>query len=150
MKVVPTNKQVVSNFFGKQITSYHSSYSNVSFTRDVFFSYNTAIAQKVDGRNGGMVLLLSSTRHSNTTSKHITLLRCACGYPIIWVPTVRNEQSIDVDNVITKLMDRLIELKEGKLSNKRTRAEFHGITLTLREINTYIKDIDVPKSLMEL
>lgn len=150
MKVVPTNKQVVSNYFGKQITSFHSSYSNLSFVGDIFFSYNTAIAQKVDGRNGGMVLLLSSTRHSNTTAKHITLLRCACGCPIIWVPTVRNEQSIDVDNVITKLMDRLIELKEGKLSNKRTRAEFHGITKTLREINTYIKDIDVPKSLMEL
>ena len=153
MKVVPTNKQIVQRYFNPQYQSYWSQYNNVSFSGDTFFSYNTAIAKRVEGKYGRKILLLSDNRHSNTTAKHIFLLRCESNYcwDIVRVPTVRNERNIDIDVVIERLLDRLVALRnQGLLAKYQYRKEFMEIRSMLWRINVFIKDVDVPQELTQL
>ena len=152
MKVVPTNKQVVQRYFNPQYQSYWSQYNNVSFSGDTFFSYNTAIAKIVEGKCGRKVLLLSDSHHSNTTAKHIYLLRCENDYlDIVRVPTVKNERNIDIDVVIERLLDRLVALRnQGLLAKYQYRKEFMEIRSMLWRISVFIKNVDVPQELIQL
>lgn len=145
---MPTNKQIVERFFNPRYGAYHSSYNNISFYGDTFYSYNTAIARMVQGKQS-TVLLLSSNNHSRTTAKHISLVRskAPADMPIIYVPTVRGERTIDIDTVIVRLLQRLFELQPLIGRAKKYRDEAISVNAELWRINYWIKDIDIPKEL---
>ena len=51
-----------------------------------FISYSTTIARVVNDRNGNQVTLVSDYNYSHTTAKHLSYIRGASPYPVVFVP----------------------------------------------------------------
>lgn len=62
---------------------------NLGFSNDGglhFISYSTTIARVVTGRDGQPITLISTFNYSMTTAKHISYVRQASPYPVLYLP----------------------------------------------------------------
>lgn len=77
------NKEVIGNFINKcEAINHHGSLRS---TGDRLFSYNTCIAQWVDG-----TIWINVSRYSNTTSRHQNRLISKCGIFLLEVHLIEN------------------------------------------------------------
>lgn len=118
---------------------------NVSYRCDTYYSYYTAIAKKITGKEGQDILLISDDNFSQTTAKHINELRRACpfGYNnIISVPQDYGKHYLEIETIVKRLADNIIKASGYKMTLKANREYFINCYETLLKLNEKVCDIE--------
>ena len=71
-------------YAGCNVSFYHNSYAT-NFSTSIY-SYSTVVARVVDDINGNKITIISNAGYSNTTRKHLSCIRWASPYPVIYAP----------------------------------------------------------------
>lgn len=106
------------------------------------YSYSTIIAQIRLDKQGRKVCVMSNYRYSNTTAKHLSYLRQACPFDILYVPHVES-------NPLTAFEDNLkryvkMDFDENEFRHKEEREYLLDL---LRMFDEYDKRIGTSKRL---
>lgn len=80
------NRDIAHKFFYEHKNDTNYTANNTSFFNDVFCSYYTCIGYIYTNKTGKKTLMLSNSNFSNTTAKHISYLRQACPFDVLYVP----------------------------------------------------------------
>lgn len=118
------NVDVAHNFFYFEGDTFDRRSMTVSYRNNIYYSYNTAIGQITEDRQGRKVCIISDNNFSSTTSKHISELRCASKYPIYYFPQDIGNQSFHSFCIISDLNRALKYYSESKLTQKPNRERF--------------------------
>lgn len=71
-------------YAGCNVSFYHNSYAT-NFSTSIY-SYSTVVARVVEDINGNKITIISNAGYSNTTRKHLSCIRWASPYPVIYAP----------------------------------------------------------------
>lgn len=139
---------VVHQFFYQENEQFNKHYMSVSFNGDIFYSYYTAIARKIKGKQGQDVLLISDNNFSKTTAKHINyLLQANPHFRVIYVPQEYGSHCFNLDTIIERIKKYIEFTATSKMSLKANREDFSKYYNMLIRLDEYVCDID--KNLIE-
>lgn len=120
-----------------------SQYANVNtwFTEDTYFSYGTAIAQKVTGLDGREWVLISSNSLSSTTRRHIRQVVAACPHSrIVRVVPRWGGYTLSID---ATMKDYEYAVKQS-LTLQSNRLEILSLYESLSDYNRFISPLNIP------
>lgn len=107
---IKNNYDMIHSFFYDSLDSYCSkSWITVSYSRGRLYSYSTCIAEFKKDINNDLILIISDNTFSNTTAKHLGIVRSANPrYKIVCFPQDYGNRGFyanDVLNSITNILD---------------------------------------------
>jgi hypothetical protein len=141
------NVNVAHNFFYHEGRTFDRSSMTVSYRNNIYYSYNTAIGQITEDRQGRKVCIISNDGFSSTTRKHIGELRGASKYPTYYLPQNIGNREFYPREIVKELSENLKYYSESKLTQKPNREHFTETylmlqsTLDLKMFKEYDKDI---------
>lgn len=122
---IKTNWDVAHRFFYQDgHERFRSSWLNLGFDGDDFYSYSTLIAKIVTGLDGRHYTLASYDNMSPTTGRHIYNVVAASPYTVIKVPMEYGYSSFDIKCLERRISAKLDEYAESRLSRKENRTEY--------------------------
>ena len=135
----------VANEFCRNPNGYRDNKNmNVSYDRNIFYSYNTAIGKIVKDINGNNVVLISDNTFSSTTAKHLHYLKEACfnnGLLKMYIlPQTINTGDFKPIRVVNELIARLEYFAKENLRQKYNREMFinsYAMLDKTRELKDY-------------
>ena len=122
---IKNNYDMIHSFMYDSLDSYCSkSWINISYSRGRLFSYGTCIAQFVKDINDDLILIISDNNFSNTTAKHLSIVRAANPhYNVIYLPQAYGSSEFYAHEVLNRLVSAL-EYNSKKLSRQVNRYDF--------------------------
>lgn len=108
---------------------------SLSYRGDTAYSYSTAVAKVIPTRKydkpstddiGSGLTLVPCYTISSTTAKHVSLLREASPFDLVYVPVPRGGRSITPESIRDRLLEWLESTSKG-LNTKANRQQFHDL-----------------------
>ena len=103
---------------------FSGTHGNLSANGNRLYSYETCIAEKGKDINGDNVIIVSDNTFSNTTAKHISILRSKCagaGVRTVRLPQYYDSAEFYPVHVIKDIKDTLTWCAEDGVSRKNVR-----------------------------
>lgn len=122
----------------------YKTHGNLSASGNRLYSYETCIAEKSKDTNGEDIIIVSDNTFSNTTAKHISILRSKCagaGVRTVRLPQYYDSAEFYPVHVIKDIKDTLTWCAEDGVSRKNVREtiinnyEMLESSLTLSDFN---------------
>ena len=133
---ITNNYDMAHSFFYNLNGSCEKSWMTTSYYKRCFYSYSTVIGQMTEDINGHSLLIISYDNFSNTTAKHISILRQASPcYNIIYLPQSYGGREFNANYCLERIEESLKSLKEG-LTRQENRQAFKGYYYLL---NNFLK-----------
>ena len=146
-------QQIFHDFFYS--TGYGKGKSNTSYDGNVFWSYATVIAQKMEGVKGEKVLLLSHYSMSPTTSGHISGLRSAVPpeYVVLSFPFKFGNHFEHSADTVRRMYEKAIEdISDDMLAREANRRDYKTFAYAYKKCAELFgwKKKDIRKALAEI
>lgn len=125
MTRIATNRAAAHAFFYNEADAVRfANGMSVRFDSNFFYSYETVIAARAEGKDGRPVYLISSDSMTRPTAKHLSYLRSACPADYIRVPFRYGDSFYKPGfNMLNCLADRFKKMLQRAADARLTRAE---------------------------
>lgn len=121
---ITNNYDMAHAFFYDLDGSCEKRWLTTSYYKRCFYSYSTVIGQMTEDINGHSLLIISYDNFSNTTAKHINILRQASPcYNIIYLPQRYEGREFNANYCLKDIEDNLKSLKD-RLTRQENRQAF--------------------------
>ena len=132
------NRDIFHNFFyDDSPTRYAKAKSNNHYEGDCFYSYWTVVGQRLIGKDGAKILLISYDSMSSCTSRHLSYLREAC--PSNWERLsfpfkYGNSYELSHEEIRRRLEHEIMATEEESLSTEEGRRQLAAWSSTYRTL----------------
>lgn len=118
------NRDVAHSFFYDINGKFERRSMTVSYAYNKYWSYATVIAKIIQTITGKTVCIISDNNFSATTAKHISELRSACPFDVVYLPQRIGQQDFNAYDTVKICIDNLEYYSKSKLTQKPNREGF--------------------------
>lgn len=118
------NRNVAHSFFYDINGKFERKSITVSYAYNKYWSYATVIAKITQTITGKTVCIISDNNFSATTAKHISELRSACPFDVVYLPQSKGQQDFNAYDTVKICIDNLEYYSKSKLTQKPNREGF--------------------------
>lgn len=118
------NRDVAHSFFYDLNGRFERRSMTVSYEHNKYWSYATVIAKITQTITGKTVCIISDNNFSATTAKHISELRSACPFDVVYLPQRIGQQDFNAYDTVKICIDNLEYYSKSKLTQKPNREGF--------------------------